>query len=64
MEGALTREEYRKARERLGLTQQELAETIGRHPSIVSKRERGLKPITKEAELSIRYIELEAAECS
>ena len=50
-------EEYRAARERLGLTQEQLAERLERHSSIISKRERGVKPILMEAVLAIRELE-------
>lgn len=46
-------DEYRAARVALGWSQKRLAEYLDRHISIISKRERGLKPITREAELAI-----------
>lgn len=52
----MTADEYRRVRRSIGLTQHELADRIGRHPSIVSKRERGLKPVTREAELAILHL--------
>ncbi len=49
----MTAAEYRAARIALGWSQKELAEYVGRHKSIISKRECGVKPITREAELAI-----------
>lgn len=54
----MTAAQYRAARRALDLTQAQLAELVNRHPSIISKRERGEKPITREAELSVRYLSL------
>lgn len=49
----MTPKDYTALRERLGWTQQELADYVGRHVSIISRRERGEKPVTREAELAI-----------
>ena len=51
----MTAEEYRAARERLGLSQRELAERLGVHVQTVKARESG-RPINGEAELAIRAL--------
>jgi len=58
----LTAKQYKAARLKLGLSHSQLAKRIGRHKSIISKRERGLKPITTEAEQTIlRLLEKQEA---
>ena len=52
----MTKEEYKALRLRMGWSHEKLAEQVGRHKSIISKRERGVKPITTEAELAIKYL--------
>lgn len=54
----MTGEEYKKARERLGLSQAELGRELGRHQTLIGKREREEKPISTEAEMAIKYLEL------
>ena len=51
----MTADEYRAKRLLLGWTQKRLAEYVGRNVSIISKRERGLKPVTRESELALRW---------
>jgi transcriptional regulator with XRE-family HTH domain len=52
MEGA----ELRKARERLKMTQSELAEAIGMQRNSIARMERGERPVLKHTELSVRYL--------
>lgn len=51
---------YRQLRELLGLTQAELADAVKVHPQTISKRERGLYPITEEAALAIHLLVYES----
>lgn len=55
----MTADEYRAIRERLELKQGELAERLGVTLNTISRREIGQVPITKEAELALRWIEAE-----
>ncbi len=52
----MTKEQYRALRERLGLTQAELAEKLGIRMNSVWRRESGLSPILREAELALRWL--------
>jgi len=52
----MTADEYRARRERLGLTQAQLAEELGLSPNTVARRERDELPIPREAELAIFYL--------
>ena len=49
-------EDYRTTRERLDLTQPQLAKRLDLHTQTISKRERGILPVTTEAEYAIRYL--------
>ena len=53
---SMTAKEYRKARKRLGLSQQQLAKKIGRRQTCVSKRELGDKLIGLEAAMAMRFL--------
>jgi DNA-binding transcriptional regulator YiaG len=44
---------FREIRQQLGLSQSELANTLGIHPVTVSHWERGARPITKMADLAL-----------
>lgn len=46
---------YRKLRESIG-TQAAVAEKLGVDAQTISNRERGVYPITREAELALRYL--------
>jgi len=48
--------EYRELREMLGLSQAALASALGVTNKTISNRERGTKPIAKEAELAMREL--------
>lgn len=48
--------EYRETREKLGLSQMALADALGVTNKTISNRERGTKPITKEAEMALRFL--------
>lgn len=48
-------DEYRTLRQSIG-TQAEVAELLGVHRVTVADRERGAKPIDREAELALRYL--------
>lgn len=54
--------EYRKQRERAGLTQKQLAERLGVHPMTISKRERDAMTITREAQIALRQVAEESRE--
>lgn len=51
-------DEYREMRQHLG-SQPDAAEVLGVDPMTISRRERGVLPIDREAELALRH----AAEC-
>lgn len=51
--------EYRDIRKGLGLSQPELARLLGVHEMTISKRERGENPITSEAALALKMVEIE-----
>ena len=48
--------ELRRLRERLGLTQAELAKAIGMQKNSVARMERDERPIVKTTELAVRYL--------
>jgi len=48
--------ELRRLRERLGLTQKELAEAIGMQKNSVARMERDERPILKTTEMTVRYL--------
>jgi len=52
----MTANEYREAREKLGLSQMALAAAVGVTNKTISNRERGSKPVTKEAEMAILFL--------
>jgi DNA-binding XRE family transcriptional regulator len=52
----MTRAEFKKARERLGMTQTELAEALGMQRNSVTRIEIGLQPIVRTTELAIKYL--------
>jgi transcriptional regulator with XRE-family HTH domain len=53
----MTKEQLRQARKRLGMTQTELAEAIGMHgKNSIAMIERGLRPVMKTTELSVKYL--------
>jgi DNA-binding XRE family transcriptional regulator len=52
----MTKNELRSARERLGMTQTELAEAIGMKKNAIIRMEGGYRPIMKHTELSVRYL--------
>ncbi len=53
----MTGKTYRSIRKRLGLTQAQLAERLGVTRTAVAYRERGLRPVTREAALAIRRVQ-------
>lgn len=53
----MTAQEYRAVRERLGLTQGELADLLGVRLNTIYRREAGTFPITKEIEMALMYLE-------
>jgi transcriptional regulator with XRE-family HTH domain len=53
----MTRAQFKAARERLGLTQAELADILGKAMSTISRYETGDIPIPKLAELAMAYLE-------
>lgn len=52
----MTATEYKQTREKLGLSQMALALALGVTNKTISNRERGAKPITKEAEMAILFL--------
>lgn len=53
----MTKEQLKQARKRLGMTQSELAEAIGMHgKNSIAMIERGLRPVMKTTELSVKYL--------
>lgn len=58
-EATLTGEEYRKARRKLGLTQEQLAYEVGTSVSTIKKRENGEHPVHREAQMAIRLLLIE-----
>lgn len=59
-ENRMTGEAYRKLRERLGLTQPQLAKLLGTTANTIWRREAGQVPITRESEIALRSIENQA----
>ncbi len=51
-----TPERLREARRRLGMTQQELAETLGLTQRSISRMETGAQPIEPRTDLAVRYL--------
>lgn len=51
---------YRKIRKGLGLSQHGLAHLLDVDKDTISKRERGVRPITREAELALLCLHLQA----
>jgi transcriptional regulator with XRE-family HTH domain len=52
----MTGEELRQARERLDMTQAELAEALGMWRHSVARMERSESPVMKHTELAIKYL--------
>jgi len=52
----MTKAELRRARERLGMTQKELAEAIGMRETSVARMENGFQRIMRTTELSVKYL--------
>jgi len=52
----MTKAELRRARERLGMTQKQLAEAIGMRETSIARMENGLQRIMRTTELSIKYL--------
>jgi transcriptional regulator with XRE-family HTH domain len=53
----MTPADYKAARERLGLTQEQLAELVGVTVRTIASRESGQHAVSREAEIAIRAIE-------
>jgi len=52
----MTGEGLKRARKRLGMTQKQLAEAIGMQKNSLAMIERGLRPVMKTTELSVKYL--------
>ena len=52
----MTREELKRARQRLRMTQRELAEALGMQTNSVTRMEMGIQPIMRTTELSVKYL--------
>jgi DNA-binding XRE family transcriptional regulator len=52
----MTRQELRRARLKLKMSQAKLGEALGLHKNTVARIERGELPIVKTTELSVKYL--------
>jgi DNA-binding XRE family transcriptional regulator len=52
----MTKAELRRARERLGMTQKQLAEAIGMRGTSIARMENGFQRIMRTTELSVKYL--------
>jgi DNA-binding XRE family transcriptional regulator len=52
----MRREELKRARKRLGLTQQALAHALGMQKNSITRMEMGIQRIMRTTELSIKYL--------
>jgi transcriptional regulator with XRE-family HTH domain len=52
----MTGAELRKARERLKMTQTELADAIGMKRNSIARMERSERPVMKHTELAVKYL--------
>jgi DNA-binding XRE family transcriptional regulator len=52
----MTKNELKRTRERLKMTQSQLAEALGMRRNSITRMEMGISPIVKTTELSIRYL--------
>jgi DNA-binding XRE family transcriptional regulator len=52
----MTGTELRRARERLGMTQKELADALGMWRHSVARMERSESPVMKHTELAVKYL--------
>lgn len=52
----MTAEDFKAARSKLGMTQQELADMIGLTRSTLSHMERGSERIARRTELAVRFL--------
>ena len=52
----MTGEELRQARNKLRMTQVEIAEAIGMQKNSIARMERGERPVLKHTELAVRYL--------
>jgi DNA-binding XRE family transcriptional regulator len=52
----MTKAQLRRARERLGMTQKQLAEAIGMRETSIARMENGLQRIMRTTELSVKYL--------
>lgn len=55
----MTAKQYRRTRRNIG-SQRFVAGLLKVHPRTISQRERGVNPITREAELALRYVQQES----
>ena len=54
----MTADKYRAARQQLGLKQSELAKQLGVTTNTISRRELGVVPISREADIAIKCLVL------
>jgi len=52
----MTKEGLKRARKRLGMTQQQLAEALGMQRTSVARMEMGIQPIMRTTELAVKYL--------
>ena len=61
MTRVISSDQYRAARQQLGLKQSELAKQLGVTTNTVSRRELGLVPISREADIAIKCLVIDGS---